>query len=551
MSEIADPVVGYLTKYHDRLVERHILIQLMTQVQSRTELLVPDLGWRPTSSKQTVSFNWREPPAGKFQPPPSAAEVKGKELSPDLAFMVKEQVMLLRPTKTTAELLSSYWNWQQQSDAQQQKADAWMQQDCEHTNLEFFDQRLKELQNTPDRHFGLWPGDIVLVIDPHDREVLAYVDMFTDTEMTLCYLAEGQDMVRVVGEVDQFTLPGKVLRNAPEPVKTTMGRFLLNKLLLELPFGEQIPYVNETIDIGDLDGVVTKLLMASKITTDQVKTYFDNGFFIGNFAELCVPGYSKKSLTTDPNIAKRRDELYREHIHELDDPVVVSKIEDELIAMDQEYLKGDVAMRFYKPMNPGKVFGVARKKLYLSVGGIEAFSNVAGQIDVIPQSLQEGFNEDTFTSFVNEIRKGSFQRGHETRKGGAQTKFIIRIFQDLVIDIEDCGTTKGMIFDFDKYSYKDFIGRYVWIKGKWTLVTEENCKTLPGGEQRVRSPMYCKHEGGICRLCAGEVLRDLQSKQPAMMIVDISSTFMMAAMKNMHGSKLSLCELSDLNKLVL
>ena len=550
MSELSDALVDYLVKYHDRLTERHILIQLMTQVRSRPELLVPELGWRPSASKPTVSFNWREPSPGKFQPPPSAAAVKGKELPPDLAFMVKEQVMLMRPSETTAELLSSYWNWLQQSEAQQQKADAWLQQDCQHDNLEFFDQRLRELQNSPDRHFGLWPGDIVRVIDPQDQEVLAYVDAFTDEEMTLCYLTTDNGQ-RLVSEVDQFTLPGKVLRNASDPVKTTVGRFLLNKLLLDLPFGDKIPYVNETIDVGDLDGTVSKLLMGDKITTDQVKMYFDNGFFIGNFAELCVPGYSKKSLTTDPNIAKRRDELYQEHAHELDDPVVVSKIEDELIAMDQEYLKGDVAMRFYKPMNPGKVFGVARKKLYLSVGGIEAFSNVAGQIDVIPQSLQEGFNEDTFTSFVNEIRKGSFQRGHETRKGGAQTKFIIRIFQDLVIDIEDCGTTKGMIFDFDKYSYKDFIGRYVWIKGKWTLVTEDNCKTLPGGEQRVRSPMYCKYAGGICRLCAGEVLRDLRAKQPAMMIVDISSTFMMAAMKNMHGSKLSLCELSDLNKLVL
>ena len=56
-------------------------------------------------------------------------------MPPDLAFMVKEQVMLMRPTKTTAELLSSYWNWLQQSEEQQQKADTWLQQDCQHDNL--------------------------------------------------------------------------------------------------------------------------------------------------------------------------------------------------------------------------------------------------------------------------------------------------------------------------------------------------------------------------------------------------------------------------------
>ena len=172
-------------------------------------------------------------------------------------------------------------------------------------------------------------------------------------------------------------LPPGVLANytGTEPLNTTIGRVLLNYVILVDPFGDYIPYINQLWNIEKIEqGLIFDGLRTEKITVDQVKHYSRNLHWIGHFTELAVPSFTEKSLTVDPRIIARRDELLKQYAPQLEahDPVVMSKIQDELVAMDKEFLKGDPSTPFYD-YSAGKSYGVHRKAMFAVGGMVENF----------------------------------------------------------------------------------------------------------------------------------------------------------------------------------
>ena len=92
------------------------------------------------------------------------------------------------------------------------------------------------------------------------------------------------------------------------------------------------------------------------------------------------------------------------------------------------------------------------------------------------------------------------------------------------------------------------------MQNKWVEITNSLAKTLPKDHSYLmRSPMYCQCKNGFCYKCVGKLFAELDVKQLSLVIVDISTTFMLASMKNMHGSKLALHELqpNTLDKYVI
>ena len=123
---------------------------------------------------------------------------------------------------------------------------------------------------------------------------------------------------------------------------------------------------------------------------------------------------------------------------------------------------------------------------------VESFENTKGNYDFIPKSLAEGWDLDSFVVLANEIRRGSYDRGIETAKGGVVTKYMLRLFQNSKITAEDCGTNHAITINIDESNYKEFIGRYIFINEKSTsmmVLKEENKDQFIGKSVRMRSPM--------------------------------------------------------------
>ena len=539
----------YLLKYQQRLDQRGFLIDIMTKVGERPIfLLYPSEAI--TESRRTVKIDLLNPPEDKVFVQ-SAVDDNSSELDKKLHA---EQVDIILPEDNIFALMFHYRNFKALSEEKQEEANKILIDLYGKNNDAMFKHYTSPKYNAIRfNKYTLQDGDVFLAsVVGTDQSVLVYahdIDRENHTFL-ITYLDNGID--RVFGETDTFDItPAEVPNLKEDKAVTTVGRFLLNRLLLLNCFGDKIAYRNDILDLGDIEKDIAKGLIEKRFDVGQYKAYVNNLYFIGHFTELCVPTYSRKSLTTDPNVEKVKAELMAKYQGRLNEPEVIQEIESTLIAMDKNYLKDDSAMRFYAPLG-AKPFNISRKKMYLTVGGVETFSKHAGGFTFISNSLAEGLTPESMPAMANETRRGSFNRGDQTKLGGALTKKVIRIFQDLAISIPDCETTRGLEVDFSKFAIKRYIGSYVRKDNSpWTLLTEENKGEYNGQVCQVRSPMFCKAPHGLCAKCMGEVYANRDSNYLALEAVDITSRFTTDALKAMHGTKLAMMEIKDLNQFII
>ena len=238
--------------------------------------------------------------------------------------------------------------------------------------------------------------------------------------------------------------------------------------------------------------------------------------------------------------AQERKKFIEEHKNEMHDPLVVNQLEKELLKADREYLGDDPSVYFFDGLG-SKSFGVQRKKLFLTVGGIPAFGSETGGLDFIPNSLMEGWTKEAIPSIVSEIRDGSYARGVETAKGGAETKLVMRVFQDTIISEEDCGTKRTIEFDCRQFPAEQFVGRTIRVGNVDVILTLENLDKYARGKIiHLYSPLTCETKNNFCFKCCGQRAKELHNELIGIQTVKITNGFMYKAMKSMHGTALSI-----------
>ena len=336
------------------------------------------------------------------------------------------------------------------------------------------------------------------------------------------------------GEMENF--------KGSKPIVTSPGMMVLNQRLFVESFGDIYPYQEPEIKVDDLDKLLVTLLTGDKITVSQAHDFQTNAYDIGFFGELCNKSFTVKSFTTHPDIpARRKERLDAMTPEEKKDPIKLAQLEKELGDMDKEYLQGDDAQLFHDAQG-GKSYDVHRKKMFIMVGAIPSFTDKGeASFSFIPQALTEGWTKESFPTIVNEIYKGSYDRGKETAKGGELTKYVLRVYQDLGVTALDCGTKQGSIVELldnpkDKVN-QQYLGRILVKTG--APVTQEDLVTYAGKYIEIRDPLFCETTNGVCYKCMGKPFEDIQETDIGAYILDVSSGIMMISMKNMHGTAIS------------
>jgi len=372
-----------------------------------------------------------------------------------------------------------------------------------------------------------------------DRE-LTVVPLGIETAPQLCQrnskiMLQPKDIINYTGDVE---------------LETTIGRLLLNYAILADSFGDLIPYINTTWDIQRIeDNFIFENLRTGKISVENLKHYSRNLHFIGHFTELSVPSLTERSLTVDPKIIKRRNELLKEHAVELaaGNAIVMNQIETELTAMDKASLKGDVSTLFYD--RDDKSYSIHRKMMLISGGMIPEFGGKG--FNFIGTSLEEGWKVKDFPVICNEIRRGSFASAVQTAKGGEETKFIIRVFQNTKIICDDCGSTKYLHVNLTKDMAKNYYYRNILINGKLITLDANNITEYIGQTVQMRSPLYCHTQAGYCFTCMGELFRSIDQEMITMVSVAVTSVFTKTALKSKHFNLAKSIEITSLNRFAI
>lgn len=348
---------------------------------------------------------------------------------------------------------------------------------------------------------------------------------------------------------DQFHLSSGMIANytSDTPVVTDAGKFLVNYLLLADIFNDLIPYQNKKLTTKNTDKLVAEQIAANKASRNEYRKYMDQGYWLLENGGIFVSAFTERALTTGDEVLAKKKELLTKYKDELDNPDVLARIEAELIDMDKSYIKGDTSEIFFEACGK-KAYKEARKKMFLTFGMSKTFGSGGVGFKFTPNSLEDGWEPKYLATGANEIRRGAYGRAIETAEGGAESKFILRTFQETKITEDDCHDKRGMPVTFTEDNVNLYLGRFL-VDG--TEITNSNVKSLIGKTYKVRSPMTCRTKDGFCFQCCGSTFRKINMVAIGMQTLAVTSSFTSASMSSMHRSFIATTELSDIKEVII
>ena len=313
-----------------------------------------------------------------------------------------------------------------------------------------------------------------------------------------------------VGEM--LDIPDGELPNHKGNIRTSVGCLLQNYVMTIGPFKHKVPYINKPFKASDVEKYFYKWKKSlsnlkegeepnpDEIYTEEFLEFAENVLHLTDYSQTLVASITEKALRKNPLLEKRKKELYEEHKHELDDPVIIAKIDKELAKIDKDWMQGDEATGF---LISGKQYTNVRKRLNTHFGMAKGLDND----DVfVGKSLRDGIDINRLSDYVNDYYVGSIGRGLETQEGGVEVKNAIRSAANLKVDGEDCGSTKGQMITLHDSVEKNlkYLG-YSFIENKKTIkITEEMLPKLSGKTLEMRSPSYCvAKKNTYCKTCVG------------------------------------------------
>lgn len=349
---------------------------------------------------------------------------------------------------------------------------------------------------------------------------------------------------------DKVNLKANALINLKKDVTTTLGNIFFNFVCIIYPFKDKLDYVEGLVSIPKLEKVLAGLLTdnveESKrdpklIYVDEYTKFVDAVLYLTTFTQLCTWGATEKSIAPPPGIEEYKNQLLEENKDRLSDPAVIAGIDAKLIKFDAEYLKGDPSENF---LIDKKSRNVVRKKLFL-MHGAEAGFNEGVEVELIKNSLSQGWDINAFPAMNNSLRSGSFNRGSETMLGGVSVKELLRASSNIVVAKEDCGSRLGVKQLIDESNASKLVGKSIVAKeGYIDINTPEEAGKYLGKTLLVRSPMYCiLDKTDYCRVCVGKKL-SLHPTGLSLTISEFGSKFMGIFMSAMHGKELATAKLN-------
>lgn len=358
-----------------------------------------------------------------------------------------------------------------------------------------------------------------------------------------------------------FTMREKIslavgdIPNLSKPIESTVGNLLVNWMICVYPFGKKIPYQEGKIKARGMEALILekltdnppedtpkeKLEDPNTIYVFEYLKFCDAMFWLPGILQLCAPSATPKTMTSDPRIPEIKAKLLEENKDRLHDPAVIAKIDAQLVDIDKnQWMKDDPGADFYAVS--GKAYNMVRRKAF-SMMGAESGLEDKVEMDLIQNSLEEGWDISKFPSMNNNLRAGSFNRGALTMLGGESTKWLLRASANMRVVMDDCGTKFGIPEIITEENHKKMVGFSLITPNGLVKVTKENSQSFIDKSVVVRSPMTCKLEKtDFCATCVGERLANNPTGLSAA-VADYGSTFLYIFMSAVHGKALLLAKM--------
>jgi hypothetical protein len=341
---------------------------------------------------------------------------------------------------------------------------------------------------------------------------------------------------------EEIKLKKGQIENLDSDIVSTVGIYIFNLLFLVYPFGNIIPYINETINTSGLVKINNRLcdlLLMDKITSEQYSHYQEQIIWFNNFTEILIPGVTPSLLAVPDIIKQELKRLIKENdeaIKKGDIITYVNNVEKPILKFAEEWYKKNEpdAWRLYG-LGGKPSFKNNFKNMFLEVGPIKDI--VTGKYKISVKNFSDGIPPEEYSEYANSAVAGSFSRGVATQWAGAKTKEFSTAFESLIIEPgTDCHSSKVIKIKITKENLQDMKWRWITEEGgKEILLTPDNITDYLGKIVNCRTSLYCRSDN-LCEKCSADLYRRLGVDKAGLSLSKMTSIFLNKLLKIMHDS---------------
>ena len=286
--------------------------------------------------------------------------------------------------------------------------------------------------------------------------------------------------------------------------RMTMGQLKVNEIL-----PDEYEEWDEPIDEDYLEDMFQEMNEDEDVTKQQITTIADKLKDLGN--KHCYKrGFTVGLSDLEVDYGKR-DKIYGEALEKVkdeDDPKKLfeefSKAEEQVV---EEIKKENEDNSFIQMAASGAKGGDDNLRSILAGPGL--LTDNKGDVVETPvtTSYAEGIDSSDYWTSMYGARKGMIDRAKSTAEPGAFTKELINNTLDQVITTEDCKTLNGKTKSIDNRNIKGrVLAENTSVANKGDILDSHTIKELKKSgveEVKVRSPLKCEADKGLCAKCYG------------------------------------------------
>jgi len=316
-----------------------------------------------------------------------------------------------------------------------------------------------------------------------------------------------------------------------ELLETTAGRVLFNMIL-----PDELRFVNRVMDKAALAELVGECYekLGTQATAEMVDRMKELGFKYATqsgatiaVSDIVVPPEKDGIIADATTKVEELERLYRRGL------ITENEQYQRTVAIWSK-AKDEVTEAVQRLLDPTEAIG-AMAASGATKGGIGPISQLAGMRGlmgdpsgrIIPLPIRSSFREgltalEYFLS-THGARKGQADTALRTADAGYLTRRLVDVAQDVIIEIEDCGTPNGVWIsrNVSEHIGESFVERITSrvaaapvvdektgeiVVDRNELITEEIARRIDSmslDQVFVRSPLTCEAEQGLCQLCYG------------------------------------------------
>ncbi|MBI2021590.1 DNA-directed RNA polymerase subunit beta' [Candidatus Daviesbacteria bacterium] len=322
-----------------------------------------------------------------------------------------------------------------------------------------------------------------------------------------------------------------------EMIETTVGRILFNEAL-----PQELRFINETMNSVTIRRIVMDAF--KKFEREKVEELIDSikdfGFWGATISGLSLSIPDNRMIEEkakliehgDKEIAGIEENLKRGLITNEERRALAqevwTRVGDEIVKKTISSIEPDSPIQII--INSGGARATTAQ--IAQTAGMRGFSvDPTGKIVELPtkSNYREGLGVFEYFTSCRGARKGVADKSLRTADAGYLTRRLVDVSHDVIIRLEDCGGTSGLILPIIADNFNSNLSRFLGRKVVNKVVDPKSRKVIVGQggfieeteaqaivksgikEVAITSPLTCNAKFGICSSCYG---LDLSNRKP-------------------------------------